>query len=92
MASDPEEKVAIRLPLMLQMRPEGEFWVARLINTDAPCHADRERLVIATVRVSIIKQHPRHRTAFLRICQEIGADMIEEETGHRPLFIRDRGA
>ncbi len=83
MASEPEEKIAIRLPLVLQMRVEGEFWVARLVGTDAPRLSDRERLVIATLRISILKQH---RIAFLRICQEIGADMIEEATGTRPLF------
>ena len=86
MASEPEEKIAIRLPLVLQMRVEGEFWVARLVDTDAPRLSDRERLVIATLRISILKQHPRHRIAFLHICQEIGADMIEETTGHRPVF------
>ena len=83
MASEPEE---IRLPLVLQMRVEGEFWVARLVTTDGPRHHDRDRIVLATLRVSIVKEHPRHRSAFLRICQEIGADMIEQATGHRPLF------
>ena len=86
MASEPEENVAIRLPLVLQMRVEGEFWVARLVDTDAPRLSDRDRLVIATIRLSIIKAHPRHRDAFQSICQEIGADMIEEVTGHRPKF------
>ena len=86
MASEPEEKIAIRLPLVLQMRVEGEFWVARFSDTDAPRHADRERLTIATIRVSILKEHPRHRSAFLRICQEVGADLIEQATGHRPVF------
>ena len=86
MASEPEEKIALRLPLVLQMRVEGEFWVARLVDTDAPRLSDRDRIVLATLRVSIVKEHPRHRSAFLRICQEIGADMIERATGHRPLF------
>ena len=87
MASEPAEKVAIRLPLVLQMRVEGEYWVARLVvNADAPRLTERDRMTIATLRLSIIKRHPRHRTAFLRICQEIGADLIEEATGHRPDF------
>ena len=86
MASEPEEKAVIELPVMLQMRTNGEFWVARLVSTDGPRLSERDRLVIATIRVSIIKERPRHRDAFLRICQEIAADMIEEAIGHRPVF------
>ena len=33
MASDPDE--LIELPLTLQLRPEGEFWVARLVHIGA---------------------------------------------------------
>jgi hypothetical protein len=84
MHNEPDE--LIKLPLSLQLRPEGEFWVARLVHTGGPRLSQRDRLVIATIRVSIIKEHPRHRAAFLRLCQEIGADLIEKATGHRPEF------
>lgn len=84
MASDPEEG-AIKLPVMLQMRPEGEFWVARLVHTGAK-RMVRKPIVVATIRLSIIKKYDRHRLAFLRTVEEIGSDLIEEVTGQRPVF------
>ena len=84
MASEPDE--LIELPLTLQLRPEGEFWVARLVHTSAKRMVDRKPFVVATIRLSIIKKYDRHRLAFLRTVEEIGSDLIEEVTGQRPVF------
>ena len=84
MVSEPDELV--ELPLTLQLRPEGEFWVARLVHTGAKRMVDRKPFVVATIRLSIIKKYNRHRLAFLRTVEEIGSDLIEEVTGQRPVF------
>ena len=65
----------------LALRVEGDFWVAYL----APAYGMKGAKVLATILMTAVID-PRHKLAFMALMRNVVGDIIEANTGHRPIW------
>jgi hypothetical protein len=70
----------------LALRVEGDFWVAYL----APAYGMQGATVLAKVLMTAVAD-PRHKMAFMALMRNVVGDIIEANTGHRPIWPQPEG-
>lgn len=66
----------------LAMRHEGEAWNAYYAMEDTMIGA----IPLGSIRIGAIAKNPTRKQAFMEMMQDIVADLIQEKTGHRPIW------
>ncbi|MDE2105704.1 MAG: hypothetical protein KGL39_51225 [Patescibacteria group bacterium] len=66
----------------LAIRVEGECWNAYYAMPETMENA----ILLGSIRMGAIVNNPDRQTAFLDMMRDIVADIIEEKTGHRPVW------
>lgn len=72
----------------LAFREEGENWNAYYALTDTMDGA----LLLGSIRMAIIIDHPNRRATFMGLMREAVADIIEEKAGVRPTWKEPKAA
>jgi len=66
----------------LAMRHEGDNWVAYYALPDSM----QDPVYLGSIRMGAITTHPERKQAFMDMMRDIVSDIIEEETGTRPIW------
>lgn len=66
----------------LSFREEGNIWSAYYALPDTM----KEALFLGSIRMAAIKSDPERKQAFMDMMRDIVSDVIESETGVRPIW------
>lgn len=73
------------MPFRIALRQEGDMWNAYL----APEGVDNW-LLLGSIRLSVVMKNRRAKDAFMKLMEDLVADVIEEVVGMRPdMVVRD---